>query len=299
VRLLITADLHFNQPKSRALADPLIDEMSRVQADALLLLGDTAPTHDDWLERCLEKFHFNGPKLFVAGNHELWAHGADSYAIFAEHLPRRIGNLGWHWLEGAPFIKDGFGIVGSVGWYDYAFAWPPLEIPRRFYEAKISPGAAERLPGFEALFEHGEDIPPAARQIVARWNDGRFIKLGRSDEAFLDERLASMEAQLSSLNRIHRVVLATHCVPFEALLPPAGRAQWDFARAFLGSPRIGALACRFSNVSHVVCGHSHFPIDCRIGSIRAINIGSGYRQKTYRLIDLEADGGMIEDHVVD
>jgi predicted phosphodiesterase len=290
MRLLVTADIHYNQPKSKALADPLIAEMNAIEADCLLLVGDTAGSDGDALERCLSSFSFAGPKLFVAGNHELWTSGSDSYSIFTKSLPDRVRKLGWHWLQSEPFVlndaRGHVGIVGSIGWYDYSFAWPALGIPQRFYAAKISPGAAERFSEFASLFEESSDIPDAARQIVARWNDGRYVKLGRSDDAFLDELLSSLEVQLTGLAHVPRIVVATHCVPVAELLPPTGRAQWDFARAFLGSGRLGELTMHFPNVKQILCGHSHFPVDLSIGQTRLTNIGSGYREKTYQLIDV-------------
>jgi Icc-related predicted phosphoesterase len=286
MRVLATADLHYNQPKSRVLADALIDQMNAIEADVLLVAGDTAGSDGDALERCLSRFQFDGPRLFLAGNHELWTHGAESNSILNGVLPGSVRALGWHWLEDAPFLSGDAAIVGSVGWYDYTFAWPPLQIPERFYAAKISPGAADRLGEFAWLFEHTDDLSAQARQITARWNDGRFVKLGRSDADFLAERLASMEAQLKALSHVPRILVATHCVPFAQLLPPTGRAQWDFARAFLGSEKIGQLIQQFPNVRHVLCGHSHFPVEQAIGPILAINIGSGYREKCYRLIEI-------------
>jgi predicted phosphodiesterase len=290
MRLLVTADIHYNQSKSRALADPLIEEMNAVEADCLLLIGDTAASDGDALERCLSRFSFNGPKLFVAGNHELWTNGPDSYSILNQTLPERVRRLGWHWLQDDPFTlsrADGnVGIVGSIGWYDYSFAWPPLGIPRRFYAAKVSPGAAERFSEFASLFGKSDDIPDHAKQIVARWNDGRFIKLGRSDEVFLNELLASLESQLKATSHLRKIVVATHCVPLAGLLPPTGRSQWDFARAFLGSGRMGELILRFPNVRQILCGHSHFPVDVKVGDVRAVNIGSGYREKSYQLIEI-------------
>jgi Icc-related predicted phosphoesterase len=286
MRILTTADLHYNQPKSRALADALIDEINAIEADVLLVVGDTATSEGDALERCLSRFQFAGPKLIVAGNHDLWTHEADSYRIFTEDLPKRVRALGWQWLEEEPLVIGDVGIAGSVGWYDYSFAWPALGIPRRFYEAKISPGAAERFSEFVSLFERKDDLSQHAQEIVARWNDGRYAKLGRSDEQFLEELLTKLKRQLEEISRVQRVIVATHCVPFAELLPPTGRAQWDFARAYLGSARIGELVQSFPNVSHMVCGHSHFPVECTIGHIQAINIGSGYREKRYRLIEL-------------
>ena len=286
MRLLVSADLHYNHPRSRPLADELIERMNSIEADVLLMVGDTATTADDHLERALGRFKFQGPKLFVAGNHELWTHGGDSYRILHEELPRRLANLGWQSLEHEPFRDGDIGIVGSVGWYDYSFAQPELRIPRRFYEHKVSPGAAERLAELSHLLERSDDLSPDAREIVARWNDGKFVKLGRSDEAFLAEILDRLRTQLTSLNGQRSIVAAVHHLPFRELLPPPHSAQWDFAKAFLGSERIGRLFQQFPNVTHVVCGHSHLAIEAKINGIHAINIGSGYRWKTFRMIDL-------------
>jgi Icc-related predicted phosphoesterase len=286
MRLLVTADLHYNQPKSHSLADALIDQMNGVEADVLLVVGDTATFDGDALERCLSRFQFAGPKLFVAGNHELWTAEADSYLLFTQRLPQRVREAGWIWLQDKPFVMGDVAIVGSIGWYDYSFAWPALKIPARFYAAKVSPGAAERFSEFAPLFARSDAIAPEAMQIVARWNDGRFAKLGRSDAFFLDELLEAMERQLNAVSHVPRVAVATHCVPLAELLPPTGRAQWDFARAYLGSQRTGDLIRRFSNVRQILCGHSHFPVEARVGDIQAINIGSGYREKIYRLIDV-------------
>src|SRR5688572_11108156 len=103
MRLLVTADLHFNHGKSRQLAEDVIGEINRAGCDVLLLVGDTATSDGDWIEQCLSRFTHRGPRLFVAGNHELWTLGPDSYAIFKETLPRRVQELGWTWLQDEPF----------------------------------------------------------------------------------------------------------------------------------------------------------------------------------------------------
>lgn len=287
MRLLVTADLHYNHPRSKSLAEDLIARMNRAGGDVLLVVGDTAVADGDALERCLSLFEFAGPKLFVCGNHELWTHRLDSYALFNDELPRRVRTMGWHWLETEPFVEGDLAIIGSIGWYDYSFAQACLKIPRRFYQAKVSPGAAERLAEFAYLFEPSDDIPPAARQIVARWNDGKFVTLGRSDEQFLEEILNRMGRQLAGLSGARQIVAAVHHLPFAELLPPAKSAQWDFAKAYLGSARIGQLLLEHDNVGHVFCGHSHLPMKARIGPIQAIDIGSGYRWKTFETLDVE------------
>ncbi len=286
MRLIVTADLHYNHPKSRAMADDLIDRMNNAGGDVLLVVGDTAVADGDGLERCLSRFVFSGPKLFVPGNHELWSPAGDSYEILHSILPRRVRDFGWHWLQSEPFLAGEVGFAGSIGWYDYTFAPPELNIPRRFYERKISPGAAGRVSEFASLFEPSDDIPPAARRMFARWNDAKFVRLGRSDEGFLDEVLAALRGQLESLLSAPGVVAAVHHLPFAELLPPPHSARWDFAKAFLGSPRIGELLLEFPNVRELFCGHSHFASEAQVGHIHAVNIGSGYRAKTFKTIEL-------------
>ena len=286
MRLLATSDLHFNHPRSRQGAIELISQINSLQFDVLLLLGDTATAEGSHLEECLNLFTFRGPRLFVAGNHELWTKGGDSYELLMVQLPGRVAAAGWHWLESQPFVQGDAAIVGSVGWYDYGFTVPHLGIPKRFYEAKISPGAADRHAELAHLFEQTDDMGSVARETVARWNDGRFVHLGRSDEAFLEELLGNMERQLDSLRQAPRVLVATHHVPFAELMPPPSAPQWDFAKAFLGSPRMGELIRRYPNVQTVLAGHTHMPGEARIGGIKAIEIGGGYRTKRYVIVDV-------------
>ena len=285
MRVLATADLHYNHPKSRRLADEVIERINRAGGDVLLVIGDTAAADGQSLEQCLERFEFAGPKLFVAGNHELWTHGPDSYTLFQEELPRRVRAAGWHWLEGEPFLAGPNAIIGTIGWYDFSFVRPELGVPLRFYQHKIAPGSAAQHEEYAHLFGP-DDLSPDARQVFARWNDGRFVKLHRGDEQFLGELLRRLERQLAALAGHERIVVGVHHLPFRELLPPPRSAMWDFARAFLGSERIGELLLRFPNVRHVLCGHSHLPQRLRVGHAEVINIGSGYRWKTYEVLDL-------------
>jgi predicted phosphodiesterase len=287
MRVLITADLHYNHPKSRGLAEDVIGRMNAAGGDVILVIGDTAVADGDALEKCLSLFALpNAVKLFVAGNHELWTHSDDGYKLYAEHLPKRVKELGWRWLETEPFVTGTSAIVGSLGWYDYSFAQADLGIPRRFYEHKVSPGAASRFEELNHLFADRTDIPPAAMEFFARWNDGRMIKLHRTDEQFLDELLTRLRGQLDSLRHIPDVLVATHHLPLRQLHPPPHSAQWDFAKAYLGSEQIGELLLHYPNVRRVFCGHSHFPIEAQIDHIHAINVGSGYRWKTFHALDL-------------
>ena len=307
MRLLVTADLHYNHGRSRLLAEELIDQMNDSaarstaagQSVGVLVVGDTAAADGDDLERCLSRFRVDGPKLFVAGNHELWTHRADSHALFEGELPTRVRAIGWHWLEGEPVVFPGDGgadegggvaVVGSVGWYDYSFALPLLGIPRRFYAHKVSPAAATRFAEFAHLLERTDDISPAGMDVAARWNDGRHVKLHRTDEQFLAERLAVLAADLDRLETrqdVRAIVVGVHHVPFAELMPPKPQfvSSRAFAGGFLGSPAIGELLLRYPKVRRVYCGHSHLAAEAPVGHLRAVNIGSGYRSKTFVEVD--------------
>lgn len=284
MRLLVTADIHYNHPRSKPLAVDLIDRMNQAGGDGVLIVGDTAVADGNELEECLARFTLPGPRLFLCGNHELWTRGPDSHRLFTDDLPRRVRATGWQWLETEPFVSGATAIVGTVGWYDYSFASPRLGIPRRFYEAKVAPGAARHF-GLAGLLE-GDDVMPEAAGIVARWNDGKFVKLHRSDEAFLQECLGRLERNLEAVAAAADVIVATHHLPFRELLPPAGYDQVEFVKAYLGSERIGEAIAKFPNVRRVYCGHSHFRSVATTGRIEAMNIGSSYRWKTFEIIDL-------------
>lgn len=286
MKLLATADLHFNHPRSRKLAIELIERINTLHFDILLLVGDTATGEGDDLERCLSLFTHAGPKLFVAGNHELWSRQPDTYHLFTQVLPKRLADLGWHWLEGHPYLLDGVAFVGTVGWYDYSFAPNHLGIPARFYQAKVSPGAADRLSEYAHLLADRSDIREEHYEIVARWNDGKHVRLQRPDEQFLAERLADLEASLLEVRHARQVIAAVHHLPCREMLPPRHTASWDFAWAYLGSPAIGEMLRRFANVTHILSGHSHLPYRGVHNGVELINIGSGYRQKQLLQLDL-------------
>jgi Icc-related predicted phosphoesterase len=131
----------------------------------------------------------------------------------------------------------------------------------------------------------GDDVPESARDIVVRWNDGKHIKLGRSDEAFLNERIARLRQSLTSVTA-PKVVAAVHHVPFAELLPPRRSPALDFARAYFGSPRLGEALATDPRVTHVLCGHTHSTADVHVGRIRAVNVGSTYTAKRVMTLTL-------------
>lgn len=293
MRILITADLHYDITRSQEPARQLAADICRRGGDALVLLGDSAGADLRPLRQCLALFEsFNGVKLLVPGNHCLWCTGGEnSVERYEQTLPQVAREGGFEVLDHSPKILVGehgpVGLVGSIGWYDYAFAEAELGIPEAFYEAKVAPGAAAYYEEYHHLIEsHGGQLTPRQLSMSSRWMDGTHVRLGMSDAQFVDVLVRRLRAQLQDLApRVERIVAFLHHLPFDELVPRGRPDKFAFAAAYMGSPRLGheLLAC--PKVTHVYCGHSHWMAEHIIGHLTVINIGSTYVQKQMRVLE--------------
>ncbi len=299
MKLVVTADLHYDIARSQEPTRRLAEEICALHADALLVLGDVAGREIGIVSECLHLFdRFRGARFFVAGNHDIWTEpGECSLERFETSLPQACRDAGFHPLDCEPAEIDGVGLVGSMGWYDYTFLPPEPRIPLRFYHAKIAPGAAERLGGYDDLLANRSDVPDWAWDMGTRWMDGEHVRLPISDELFCQRLIQRLESHLDwASRRCRRVVVGLHHVPFRELVPvlsgnppPPGRRpepKWNFTAPYMGSARIGEALLRHSAISHVYCGHTHFPLQCRKHHLHCINIGCTYLEKTCQLLDL-------------
>jgi len=288
MKIVVTADLHYDIARSVGPTKQLAEQICALQADALIIVGDTCGRDSRILGRCLRLFDgFCGTKLLVAGNHELWTDHGDSLARYERELPAVARRCGFEVLDQGPAILDGVAIVGNMGWYDYSFRSPDLPIPMRFYQAKVAPGAAALLPEYRHLLNGCKDIPPEALAITTRWMDGRFVKLPFDDAEFARRLADTLAGHLEQASRrADHVVVAIHHLPFERLVPRTGRPSWDFANAYMGSGLFGQVIAACPKVRHVVCGHSHRAGGFEQDGLRCTNIGSTYVRKRFEILEL-------------
>lgn len=289
MRILVTADLHYDIDRSRQPAIDAADRICRLGGDALLVLGDVAGHDPAILRECLRLFdRFAGAKFFVAGNHDIWtAPGGDSLHRFEVELPELCREAGFHMLDEKPALLDGLGLVGSMGWYDLSYRPAHLNIPLRFYEAKVAPGAAARLPDHAHLVADRSDIPETAMRIGTRWMDGVHVRLPVGDATFcnqLGERLSEHLAWAS--RHAERIVVGLHHLPFRDLVPPTDKPSWAFASAYLGSEVFGQALLEYPKARHVFCGHSHKPGSLTREHVVCVNVGSTYLAKRFEIVDL-------------
>lgn len=292
MRLLVTADLHYDSPRSRKPTEALAEKILRTGGDVLVLVGDSASATHQPLRDCLNLFaDFPGRKFMVPGNHCLWClNGEDSIDRYERIVPAIAAEAGFTVLDHAPTTIDGVGLVGSIGWYDYSYRQSDLNIPLEFYEAKVAPGAADRLDEHRHLVDRFRGkLNDWHLNLGVRWNDGVYCRMKMTDEQFLEYVLARLRGQLEAFGAdesIRQVAAFTHHVPFRQLLPADRPPQFAFAAAYLGSDRIGEALVACKKLSHVFCGHSHWRGRCEIGSVEVVNVGSTYTDKYVEIVDL-------------
>jgi predicted phosphohydrolase len=310
MRILVTADLHYDIARSRGPARELARRAVEKGGDALVLVGDTAGAELAPLQECLRLFEgFAGRRLFVPGNHCLWClPGQDSLDRYERILPKACEEAGFEFLDRRPVVmgarrRDGrrtvgprrgvlgpgaVGLAGSIGWYDYSFADASLEMPEDFYRAKVAPGAAEYLGGHETILErHRHRLTERHRGMGVQWMDGVNVRLGMSDEEFLWLLCGRLRAQLADLSgQCERIVVFTHHLPFGDLVPSGRPDRFAFAAAFLGAGALGDVIREFPKVTHVYCGHSHWRGRTQVGQVAVVNVGSTYTRKRLEVLEL-------------
>lgn len=297
MRILITADLHYDVSRSRKSAREIAEQITQTPADALVLVGDTAGADLEIMSQALELFaDFKGRKLLVPGNHCLWcANGETSLQRYEQLIPELAGKHNFAVLDHEPIVIDGVAMVGSIGWYDYSLREESLGIPLEFYREKISPGAAKYYGTHtELLKRHTAVLTDRHFSLGARWMDGWKVDLGMTDETFVEMLIGKLKRQLEDVSsHAGRIVAFLHHLPCAELLPQNRPDKFAFAAAFMGAARFGELLSQYEKVTNVYCGHSHWPDRSKIAHMNIVNVGSTYVEKQLEIFDAPAANGGI------
>ena len=122
----VTSDLHTDvTPLNKQILPYVVEAAEKAQPDLFILTGDLSP---DLLELAKILIAFTEssltcPKLFVPGNHDIWVIRYPN--VTSEQKYRAIAEIcrecGFHSLGAAPFVENGVGFCGTIGWYDYSF----------------------------------------------------------------------------------------------------------------------------------------------------------------------------------
>ncbi|HPZ06624.1 MAG TPA: metallophosphoesterase [Candidatus Eremiobacteraeota bacterium] len=262
MKIIATGDLHYGlRPGGDRSTEEIAKKLLNSEADVFIIAGDIGKGIDNF-KKCLDLFQkFKGYKLIVPGNHDIWTKNGDSLQIYSDTLHQISEECNFHYLDTAPLVVDKVGFVGNIGWYDYSFRLTELAIPMKYYEEKRFPK-------------------------VAAWNDRRYIKWNFTDYDFLRTLLERMEKHIKHIyEKVETIIGVTHHLPFECMVRKTDHLPWDFARAYLGSEKIGELYLHYEKIKLAICGHNHRRVMVKKDHVECISVGSTYNEKV--LLSLE------------
>ena len=260
MRIGVTSDIHTDiSSANREIAKHIAHVARRAELDALVICGDIS--HNIMtLSKTLSAFHRVGngcKKFFVAGNHDIWLvdmrEGITSHDKYA--LITAICNeYEFHHLGDSPAVVGEVGFCGTIGWYDYSYKRDKYAIPEESYMSKTFQGAV--------------------------WNDVNYARWNGSDPEIASQFEGELQEQIDSIkDRVSRIIVATHHVPFQQCVTYRNQLPWDFFSAFMGSAGLGEICVNEPKVTHTLFGHTHGDFFDTVRGVVAICSPIGYLTK--------------------
>ncbi len=244
----------------------------------MVLAGDFVAGGVGELAEVLGLFaEFTGPKIMVAGNHDLWIGGPpfETWTRYEGAIADAAAEQGFHYVDGGPLIVDDVAFVGGMGWYDYSSRQSAEPVA----DVRVTPVGvsykADAVASFRAVPDRGEMSwdqlqasdyahkgmvwQVAGGTHAAVWNDGIYIDWGRSDEEMTEYFVEKIRSQIAEVaGKANRVVGVTHFVPFaEFAEDDSHEVKRAMARAYLGSARMGEALREAENLRVAIFGHRH------------------------------------------
>jgi predicted phosphohydrolase len=243
VRIVVTADTHYH-PSWRKALENAVAEIAGLQPDCLIVAGDVGERLDGYRHMLQLLQVVNCPRLILPGNHDLWARdGVSSEQLWSETLPQLTRDGGATWLEGENWAKNGFGVCGTIGWYDYTGKHPSIPMTdEQYFLDKRRLGMVD------------------GDAIDWLWNDIEFAVL--VGEAF-SARLAALDADPA----IREILVVTHVPAFaEAIARHPSDISWNFRNAYFYNLTLGRRIAASHKVRHVVSAHTHIGKRAQVGT---------------------------------
>ncbi|MCZ6677221.1 MAG: metallophosphoesterase [Candidatus Poribacteria bacterium] len=250
------SDLHTDvTPLNKQILPYIVQAAEKAELNIFILAGDLSPNLLE-LAKILTVFtesNLNCPKLFVPGNHDIWV--IEHPSVTSEKKSQAIAEIcracNFHALGTAPFVLNGIGFCGTIGWYDYSFGRKKYNISEEKYASKQMLGSV--------------------------WNDLHYAKWSGTDREVAHRFEADLRRQIDSIkDSVSQIIVTTHHVPFQESVHYRGRLPWDFFSAFMGSRGLGEICLKEPLITHALFGHTHMPIRQQLGDVTAICSPVGY-----------------------
>ena len=302
------ADIHYPR-EGHEWCIALAREMCTCGADVIVLAGDICVGGRQHYAELLGMFaDFDGPRLFVPGNHDLWDQASTPSTLerYNTWLPQIVGDHGFHYLPHAPTRVGNVGFVGTVGWWDYAFRQTraprpglratPMQAARGDSATKLLPISGRANVPWEELtaadyagkaLVWGDDGTP--QSLI--WNDAIYTDWGQPDEHVVRQMAQDIMRDADEMaDGVGQLIGVCHFVPFEGLLPaPADDVSAAYCRAYMGSPLLGEAFLSHPKFSTVMCGHLHMQKVIEAGRLVVTNCSVGDKNAGPLLLTLPED----------
>jgi len=254
MKIAAISDLHVLPDGDRELLESIKQRVEEIAPDVFVIAGDISDRLDILSDSLLQLYVDSCTNLYVAGNHDIWFEEGKSPTSI-EKYSKYVGEIctenRFKHLSDFPHIDGNIAFVGSIGWYDYSFRRPELEIPLENYEQKEYRGAV--------------------------WYDLFKIDWGYSDVEAVDLFNSKLEYDLSTLpGNISKIVYVSHHLPFQNLTMYKDRLPWDFHSAFMGAQSTGRILEDDGRVVLSISGHSHIRNKISVGQLTAMTVPLGY-----------------------
>ena len=259
MKIGLISDLHTDATEAnKAIVPHIINAVRDANLDVFILAGDITPKLSEFYE-VLGEFanaDLTCRMLFVPGNHDIWV--GKKANMTSEQKCGVISEIcqdhGFHSLHGTAYIVDGIGFCGTIGWYDYTFASDEYDFSTEQYAEK--------------------------QLMKSVWSDKHFAKWMDTDQNIAHRFEKELEQQIQSLrDKVHRIIVVTHHVPYRECLRFRGELPWDYFRAFMGSEGLGRICSQEPLVTHVLFGHVHYAVNQKVKNVRTICSPIGYLHK--------------------
>lgn len=260
MKIGLISDLHTDASETnKAIVPHIINVVRDANLDVFIIAGDVTPNLSEFYEVLGEFANADlvCQKLFVPGNHDIWV--GKNANMTSEQKCGVISEIcedhGFHSLMDAPYIVGQTGFCGTIGWYDYTFASDEYDFSTEQYAEKLL--------------------------MKSVWNDKLYAKWTDTDENIAHRFEKELERQIESIkDKLQRIIVVTHHVPFRDCIRYRGELPWDYFRAFMGSEGLGRICLQEPLVSHVLFGHGHYVVNQQIKNVRAICAPIGYMHET-------------------
>ncbi len=232
-RIAWLTDLHLNFPMAEEL-NAFLSKLTALRADALLISGDIAESHDVTLYLQKIADAAGSTVYFVLGNHDFYFGSIRAVREQIKELCQRDPRLVWLNEAGVVALTQQVGLVGHDGWADARLGdYERSQVMMNDYvliEEFAGVDKQERWPRLKAQADEAAD---AIRKTLPQ-----------------------------ALARYPRVVLMTHVPPFRDACWHEGRVSDDewlphFTSKAMGDALLDIMRKYRQRELIVVCGHTH------------------------------------------